>query len=137
MRIYAAIIFFQLFALATFAQSKKVLLPNGWTLTPAGRTVALGDLPLNIAISGDGKYFAVTNNGVGTQSIQLINAKTYKVLCTCVIDKSWLGLKFSGNSKYLYASGGNDNRILKYALMHDTLKLADGSQKNNQYLTMK
>ena len=133
MRIYAAIIFFQLFALATFAQSKKVLLPNGWTLTPAGRTVALGDLPLNIAISGDGKYFAVTNNGVGTQSIQLINAKTYKVLCTCVIDKSWLGLKFSGNSKYLYASGGNDNRILKYALMHDTLKLADSIVLGNKW----
>lgn len=28
-----------------------VLLPNGWTLTPAGRSLPLGDLPLNIAVS--------------------------------------------------------------------------------------
>jgi hypothetical protein len=33
-----------------------------------------------------------------------------------IIPKSWLGLKFSGDRKFLYASGGNDNIILKYAV---------------------
>ena len=95
------------------AQQKKVLLPNGWSLAPAGRMVQLGDLPLNMAISNDGKYIAVTNNGVSKQTIQLIDAKTHVVICTKEIAKSWFGLKFSQGSKYLYASGGNDNRILK------------------------
>lgn len=29
----------------------KVKLPNGWDLSPAGRSLPLGDLPLNIAVS--------------------------------------------------------------------------------------
>ena len=55
--------------------AKKVLLPNGWTLTPVGTSVPLGDLPLNIAVSASGHYAAVTNNGQSTQTIQLIDVK--------------------------------------------------------------
>ncbi|HEY4109804.1 bifunctional YncE family protein/alkaline phosphatase family protein [Puia sp.] len=94
---------------------KKILLPNGWTLTPAaGNALPLGDLPLNIAVSSSGKYVAVTNNGQSTQTLQLIDVAAEKVMDTVVIPKSWLGLKFSADDKYLYASGGNDNCILKY-----------------------
>ncbi len=107
------------------AQSNKVMLPNGWTLTPAGKQVALGDMPLNMTISKDHKYIAVTNNGVSKQSIQLIDAKTSKVLCTKEISKSWLGLKFSDDSKYLYVSGGNSNQIVKYKIENGELTLAD------------
>src|SRR5580692_10471060 len=95
---------------------KKVLLPNGWSLTPAGRSLPLGDLPLNIAVSSSRRYLAVTNNGQSTQTIQLIDAEKERVLYSVIIPKSWLGLTFSADEKYLYASGGNDNRILKYAV---------------------
>lgn len=95
---------------------KKVLLPNGWSLTPAGHSLLLGDLPLNIAVSSSRRYLAVTNNGQSTQTLQLIDALKEQVLDSVVIPKSWLGLTFSANEKFLYASGGNDNRILKYAV---------------------
>ena len=95
---------------------KKVLLPNGWSLTPAGHSLPLGDLPLNIAVSSSRRYLAVTNNGQSTQSIQLIDATKQQILDSVVIPKSWLGLVFSADEKFLYASGGNDNRILKYAV---------------------
>ena len=95
---------------------KKVLLPNGWSLTPAGRSLPLGDLPLNIAVSSLRRYLAVTNNGQSTQTIQLIDAEKEEVLDSVIIPKSWLGLAFSADEKYLYASGGNDNWILKYAV---------------------
>ncbi|MBI3138047.1 MAG: bifunctional YncE family protein/alkaline phosphatase family protein [Sphingobacteriales bacterium] len=106
------------------AQS-KVTLPNGWTLSPAGRSLPLGDLPLNIAVSRSKKLMAVTNNGQSVQSIQLIDPVREKVLDNRVIPKSWYGLKFSADEKFLYASGGNDNRILKYALVKNKLKLVD------------
>ena len=32
-------------------ESHRVSLPNGWNLTPVGKILPLGDLPLNIAIS--------------------------------------------------------------------------------------
>jgi len=95
---------------------KKVLLPNGWALTPVGHGLHLGDLPLNIAVSASRHYLAVTNNGQSTQTLQLIDAEKEAVLDSVIIPKSWLGLKFSADDKYLYASGGNDNRILKYAV---------------------
>ena len=95
---------------------KKVLLPNGWALTPAGTSLPLGDLPLNIAVSASGRYAAVTNNGQSTQTIQLIDVAAERVLDSVIIPKSWLGLKFSADEKYLYASAGNDNQVLKYAV---------------------
>src|ERR1700722_7145388 len=98
------------------AKKKKILLPNGWSLTPAGRSLPLGDLPLNIAVSSSRRYLAVTNNGQSTQTLQLIDAVKEQILDSVIIPKSWLGLAFSADEKYLYASGGNDNRILKYSV---------------------
>ncbi len=104
---------------------QPVQLPNGWSLTPVGKSLQLGDLPLNIAVSSSKKYIAVTNNGQSTQSIQLIDVRNDKLLDSIDIAKSWLGLKFSADEKYLYASGGNDNRILKYAILNNKLYLKD------------
>lgn len=109
----------------TAVAQQKVTLPNGWSLSPAGRSLPLGDLPLNIAVSKSKKYIAVTNNGQSVQSIQLIDVKTEKQLDQTIVAKAWYGLKFSADEKYLYASGGNDNWILKYSISHKKLKLVD------------
>jgi YVTN family beta-propeller protein len=109
----------------------KITLPNGWSLSPAGHGFLLGDLPLNIAVSNSKKLMAVTNNGQSTQSIQLINIASGKILDNIVVKECWLGLKFSADEKFLYASGGNNNWVLKYAitnnklLLKDSLKLGD------------
>ena len=103
----------------------RVTLPNGWSLTPVGKLVPLGDLPLNIAISPNKKLAAITNNGYGTQLIQLIDIKTGRIIDSSIIRKSWLGLTFSADGKWLYASGGNDNIIIKYAVKKTRLQNAD------------
>ena len=99
-------------------EAQRIKLPNNWSLTPVGKSLPLGDLPLNITISQTKKMIAVTNNGQSTQSIQLVDAQQDTVLDNIEIPKSWFGLKFSGDEKYLYASGGNDNWILKYAVIN-------------------
>ncbi|MEP6948392.1 MAG: bifunctional YncE family protein/alkaline phosphatase family protein [Ginsengibacter sp.] len=135
-KISLSLSFLFLFCLISLAQkpvasSAKVTLPNGWSLTPAGKGYLLGDLPLNITVSASKKLIAVTNNGQSTQSIQLIDVPTGKILDNIEVAKCWLGLKFSANEKFLYASGGNDNWILKYAIknqklfLQDTLKLGE------------
>ncbi len=105
--------------------SRRVSLPNGWQLTPVGKILPLGDLPLNIAVSPDKKMAAVTNNGQSTQTIQLINVKKGVVTDSVIIGKSWLGLAFSDDSKSLYASGGNDNFIIRYTVRKKELINAD------------
>jgi len=106
-------------------EKRKVLLPNGWTLTPTGRSLELGDLPLNIAVSSSNSLMAVTNNGQSIQTIQLIDTKTEMLLDNIEIPKSFYGLKFSMDEQFLYASGGNDNWILKYAISNGKLLLKD------------
>lgn len=119
--------FFAIFAITVFSCSQKpvhtnyltaenVTLPNGWALSPAGMHLPLGDLPLNMAVSPDNKLLAVTNNGQSIQTIQLVSTKANTILDNIKIAKSWYGLKFSADSKKLYASGGNDNMILEYTI---------------------
>ncbi len=106
-------------------EANKITLPNGWGLTPIGRSFPLGDLPLNIAVSKSKKLMAVTNNGQSVQSIQLIDPVSEKILDNAVIPKSWYGLQFSADEKTLYASGGNDNWITAYAIENKKLVLKD------------
>jgi YVTN family beta-propeller protein len=107
----------------------QVLLPNGWKLNPAGRSIPLGDLPLNMQVSTSGKLVAVTNNGQSTQTVQLISATTETLLDEKVLGKSWYGLAFSRDEKDLYVSGGNDNLIYDFHIKDnkfatcDTIKL--------------
>lgn len=105
--------------------SARVLLPNGWSLSPAGTSTALGDLPLQIVLSPSKKLLAVTNNGQSTQSIQLIDASDSKLLDQVEIPKSFYGLAFSRDEKMLYASGGNDNLIRIYSVRSGKLRLQD------------
>ena len=81
--IFCLCVFFHLCASSqsfSVLQKNRVQLPNGWHLTPVGKQLPLGDLPLNLAVSPDKKYMAVTNNGESTQSIQLFDVQKEKEL---------------------------------------------------------
>ncbi|MEN0052677.1 MAG: bifunctional YncE family protein/alkaline phosphatase family protein [Mucilaginibacter sp.] len=106
-------------------EHNRVRLPNGWSLTPVGKSLPLGDLPLNIAVSKNHHYAAVTNNGQSVQSIQLLDARTDRELDKVVIGKAWGGLVFSADEQSLYASGGDNNWIIRYNISNDKLVAAD------------
>ncbi|HTL09477.1 MAG TPA: beta-propeller fold lactonase family protein [Chitinophagaceae bacterium] len=110
---------------AASSSINRVQLPNGWSLSPVGKSLPLGDLPLNMVVSARQRYMAITNNGQSTQSIQLIDIAAEKMLDSVVIPKSWYGLHFSADEKRLYASGGNDNWILQYNIVNNKLLLSD------------
>jgi YVTN family beta-propeller protein len=111
-----------IFAVASSAQQTQ--LPNGWTLTPAGSSIPLtSDLPLNMAISPDRRFVAVTNNGNGRQGIDLIDLTTRQCVQTVPLGKAWLGLAF-GRS-HLYVSGGNDDIVIRYVLKDQRLTAKD------------
>lgn len=105
--------------------AQSVLLPTGWSLTPAGSSLPLGDLPLNIAVAPNRKWMAVTNNGQGKQSLQLIDVKRQILLHHLEVPTAWLGLAFGSDSRTLYVSGGNTNAILRYRVEQQKLVLKD------------
>jgi YVTN family beta-propeller protein len=108
------------------SQETRTQLPTGWWLTPAGTSISLSaDLPLNIALAPDGVHAAVTNNGNGIQTIDLIDLPKQRVVSSVKIGKSWLGLAFSKKHPWLFVSGGNDDWIIRYTLTGDTLVARD------------
>jgi YVTN family beta-propeller protein len=113
--------------------SSRYVLPNGWALSPAGNSIRLGDLPLNMALSGSKKYLAVTNNGQSDQSIELIDPLSFKLLDSVPIHAAWMGLVFSADDKYLFASGGNDNCILQFEINNKRLLLKDSLKLGNKW----
>jgi YVTN family beta-propeller protein len=88
------------------------LLPNGWTLTPEGTQIPVSDLPLNMAMSNDGRYLLVATNGYGPQTINVVDLTAGRSIQVIEVKKSWLGLTFAPDGKRFYVSGGDDNEVL-------------------------
>ena len=107
------------------SDTNTVTLPNGWGLSPAGRSLPLGDFPLNMVVSHSKKIMAVTNNGQSIQSIQLMDVAGEKELDRVVVGRSWYGLAFSADDRELYVGGGHDNGILVYGITDNHLQLKD------------
>lgn len=126
-------LFLHLMSIQVFAQqlpgkqenTTTILLPTGWSLSPAGASLPLGDLPMNMALSPNKKWMAVTNNGQGKHSLQLIDVSHNQVLHSMEIPVGWLGLAFASDNQTLYVSGGNSNNILRYRIKNQQLALLD------------
>ena len=121
----AAVLVFQLTVLTAQdrnPESSTISLPTSKTLTtPApGRIGTTNSFPATIAISPNGRYAALLNNGYGTlessdmQSIAVLDMKTNQL--TDFPDKRFgedahqsyfLGLVFGSDGKHLYASVGS------------------------------
>ena len=94
-----------------FQADSSILLPNHYRLTPAGRQIPVGDLPLNMVISPGGRYLAVTNNGYSEQFVSILDLQEGRQVQTLPVTASFFGLAFNGGGTRLYVSGGGHNKI--------------------------
>jgi YVTN family beta-propeller protein len=104
------------------------VLPNDWHISPAGIQVALGNLPTNGAITPDGHYLAVTNNGCSrkTQEISIVDLKAGKKASSASVASAFLGVVFSQNGRELYVSGGHADKVYLFSFA-DGVLTPDGS----------
>ncbi len=101
--------------------------PNSWKLTPAGLQVEIGDRPMGVSTSPDGRYLAMVNCGQGLQSLVLFDTFTRKVAQTIPYnapESLFLGVVWSADGKSLYASAGGNNKIRTYSF--ESAKLIEG-----------
>src|SRR4051795_13768542 len=68
------------------------LLPNGWTVSPAGTQVTLTDLPLNIVPLADGRHALVATSGYNAHELSLVDLTEKKVVDVETAQQSWYGL---------------------------------------------
>jgi YVTN family beta-propeller protein len=90
-----------------------VLLPNLWSLRPVGRQIPLGDFPVNIALSPNGRFAAVLHSGNSENEIIVVDLKTNSVgvVSRASIEESFYGLAFSPDGKQLFCSGAGDELV--------------------------
>ena len=105
--------------------ARRIELPNGWSLSPVGKQLVLGDLPLQLLISADGRRAVVSNNGQSGHSLQWIDLEKDTLLHTLEVPKAWYGLALNAQGNTVYASGGNDNNVRIYQIQQDKLVLKD------------
>ncbi len=104
---------------------KYTLLPNGWRLTPAGKQIPIGELPLNMVVTKNQRYAITSNSGMGVNSLSVINLKTLKEVQRYVVSNTWVGLTFGQHDRQLYVSGGNNNVVYVFRFNKGKLTPAD------------
>ncbi len=83
----------------------SVLLPNMWSLRPAGTQVDVADFPVNIAVHPDGKHAVILHAGNSGHELHLLDIPQAAITQRIKIDEAFYGLEFSSNGKRIYASG--------------------------------
>lgn len=100
----------------------ETLLPNGWRIAPAGRHVQVGDLPLNMAPSPDGRYIIITNNGWSKPTLTVFDTKTEQVINRVSVDHAWFGLVWHPDGTRIFSAGAAENTIHEFAWSDGELK---------------
>ena len=89
----------------------SVLLPNMWSLRPAGTQVDLADFPVNIALHPDGKLAAVLHAGYSAHEIAVVDIAKATVLNRTKVEETFYGIEFARDGKRLYASGAGSEVV--------------------------
>jgi DNA-binding beta-propeller fold protein YncE len=100
------------------------LLPNGWTISPAGTQVELTDLPLNIQPLNDGRHALVGTAGYNAHKLSLIDLKEKKIVSDFTTRQSWFGLASNSDASKIWWSGGGSGSLLEVDRVGTTLKSA-------------
>jgi DNA-binding beta-propeller fold protein YncE len=96
----------------------RTCLPTGVCLDPAGRSFAASNMPLAMVLSPEGDRLVLSLNGWRQPGLQVLDRHAGTVTQTISQPGSFLGLAFSNDGRTLYASGGNEDVIYRYA-WHD------------------
>jgi YVTN family beta-propeller protein len=95
---------------------KGFLLPNGWTVTPAGAQVKLTDLPLNILPLSDNRHVLTATSGYNAHELSLIDLEQKKAVAVATVRQSWYGLAVDPNEERVWWSGGGGDRLHLFQL---------------------
>ena len=113
----------------------QTLLPNGWSLRPAGQQIDLGDFPSRMELSPDGKFAAVLHAGWGAHEVRMISLATKKIISSVVIDQTFQGIRFDEDGSKLFVSGAEDEEVYIYShqagylTLYRRIQVADPKEK--------
>ena len=89
----------------------SVLLPNQWSLRPAGRQIELGDFPINIAVHPKGRFAAILHTGYSQHGVMVVDVVAEKVVTNAPLEEAFYGIEFSRDGSRLFCSGASEEVI--------------------------
>jgi YVTN family beta-propeller protein len=84
-------------------------LPNGWRLTPLGKSLETNDMVLNATAAPDGLAVIAMHAGYNPHGLVVVDTKTEELVQRIPLKSAWFGLAWSPDGKRLFVSGGNAN----------------------------
>jgi YVTN family beta-propeller protein len=115
----------------------QTCLPTGVCLDPTEKSFDVGNMPLAMVLSPEGDRLVISLSGWRQQGLQVIDRHSGIVLQTISQPSAFIGLAFSNDGRTLYASGGNEDVIYRYAwrdkiaTLIDTIVLAHKEPKKD------
>jgi YVTN family beta-propeller protein len=101
--------------------SGEIQLPNGRLLTPTGLQAPVASYPFALAVVPGGSRLVVASTGAAEQALQLLDAKTGKLLHSVPVKRSWLGLALSADGSRAYLAGAKEKKIHVFRIESDQL----------------
>ncbi|MBI1325550.1 beta-propeller fold lactonase family protein [bacterium] len=89
----------------------RVLLPNGWSLQPAGKQLKIGDLPVQMVQHPTEPVIAILHAGYGEHEVITVQQKTGRMIGRASVPHAFSGIVFSPDGKTLYVGGGFDDTV--------------------------
>ena len=99
----------------------SMLLPNQWSLRPAGHQIELGDFPVNIAVHPQSRYAAILHSGYSQHGIMIVDLTTESVVTNVPIDETFYGIEFSRDGSFLFCSGAGTEVIHQFRFQKGVL----------------
>jgi len=121
------------------APDGRTRLPNGWLLSPAGRQVGVGDFPLGLAVSPDGRFAAVMHSGSRETGLDLVDLDAGVLVQRVPLPEARIGVAWIEGGRTLAVSGGHANHVLLFPVREgragtpDTLRLGPPWSAGGQY----
>ncbi|HEY7994436.1 MAG TPA: bifunctional YncE family protein/alkaline phosphatase family protein [Candidatus Eremiobacteraceae bacterium] len=105
------------------ADARAGILPNGWSIHPAGALTSLGTLPLHMAFDHAGRWLAVTNAGYAPPSVSIVEAASGRVVDTERVDGAFYGVAFSPDDSTLYVATAQSSGVKVFGFDKSSGKL--------------
>ncbi|HUY36651.1 MAG TPA: alkaline phosphatase family protein [Pirellulales bacterium] len=107
----------------------EVLLPNQWSLRPAGKQIKLGDLPVQIVLHPKQRFAAVLHAGYGEHEIVVVDLEKQRIVSRVALAQTFYGLAFDPDGQRLFASGAESEVVHQF-------RFADGYLSEHRELAV-
>jgi DNA-binding beta-propeller fold protein YncE len=114
-KIYWAVGLVVLTAAVSLSQ-RRVTLPKGQALQPAGRQVSLDTFPMAAVLTPNKRHLLVLHGGVHKPSVIVFDPKTMTELSRLPFDDAWLGIAVHPNSHTVYVGGASRYNVHELTL---------------------